>query len=151
MMRNRVKLTEDERRKFDDIGLDEINQLTDMPSLQKLMQYMEYVPDSSHHCYFFLLAYFSFALSSLVVPTTTDRQQLFSRSKTCVTLRHHMGMYIIFSQGRVMTTDRRDMYRPRGKPHGASAATLPSSRDHEAAKPPTPPFVFVTPSCQTLR
>lgn len=46
MKRNRVKLTDDERRKFDDIGLDEINQLTDMPSLQKLMQYMEYVPDS---------------------------------------------------------------------------------------------------------
>jgi hypothetical protein len=41
MKRNRIQLTEDERRKFDDIGLDEINQMTDTPALQKLAHYME--------------------------------------------------------------------------------------------------------------
>ena len=43
MKRNRVKLTEDERKKFDDIGLDEINEMTDVNSLRRLMQYMECV------------------------------------------------------------------------------------------------------------
>ena len=44
MKRNRIKLTEDERKKFDDIGLDEINEMTNMNSLKRLMQYMECVP-----------------------------------------------------------------------------------------------------------
>jgi hypothetical protein len=43
MKRNRVRLTDDERRKFDDVGLDDINAMTDPATLQKLMQYMECV------------------------------------------------------------------------------------------------------------
>lgn len=46
--RNRVRLTEDERRKFDDIGLDEINQMTDVSALNKLRRYMECVPENRH-------------------------------------------------------------------------------------------------------
>jgi|AntAceMinimDraft_5_1070358.scaffolds.fasta_scaffold204206_2 hypothetical protein len=53
MRRNRVTLTEAERIKFNDIGLDDINQMTHVPSLQKLMHYMEYVPrvdlSTTHH------------------------------------------------------------------------------------------------------
>ena len=56
MKRNRIKLTEDERKKFDDIGLDEINEMTDMNSLRRLMQYMECVPSI---CFFFLSLFFS--------------------------------------------------------------------------------------------
>ncbi|EEH55825.1 uncharacterized protein MICPUCDRAFT_47764, partial [Micromonas pusilla CCMP1545] len=41
MKRNRVRLTDDERRKFDDVGLDDINAMTDPATLHKLMQYME--------------------------------------------------------------------------------------------------------------
>ena len=43
MKRNRVRLTDDERRKFDDVGLDDINAMTDPATLHKLMQYMECV------------------------------------------------------------------------------------------------------------
>ena len=53
MKRNRIKLTEDERKKFDDIGLDEINEMTDMNSLRRLMQYMECVPSPSPSIFFF--------------------------------------------------------------------------------------------------
>ena len=53
MKRNRIKLTEDERKKFDDIGLDEINEMTDMNSLRRLMQYMECVPSPSPSTFFF--------------------------------------------------------------------------------------------------
>ena len=36
-----VALTEDERKKFDDIGLDDINAMTDVCQLNKLAKYME--------------------------------------------------------------------------------------------------------------
>ena len=38
-----VALTEDERKKFDDIGLDDINAMTDVNQLNKLAKYMECV------------------------------------------------------------------------------------------------------------
>ena len=38
-----VALTEDERKKFDDIGLDGINAMTDINQLNKLAKYMECV------------------------------------------------------------------------------------------------------------
>jgi len=38
-----VALTEDERKKFDNIGLDDINAMTDVNQLNKLAKYMECV------------------------------------------------------------------------------------------------------------
>jgi hypothetical protein len=42
--KSRLGLTEDERKRFDDVGLDQINQMTDVKELHRLMQYMECVP-----------------------------------------------------------------------------------------------------------
>ena len=42
--KSRLGLTEDERKRFDDIGLDQINQMSDVKELHRLMQYMECVP-----------------------------------------------------------------------------------------------------------
>jgi|TARA_B110000977_G_scaffold198372_1_gene283093 hypothetical protein len=36
-----ARLTAEERRKFDDVGLDDINAMTDLTQLNKLARYME--------------------------------------------------------------------------------------------------------------
>lgn len=136
MMRNRVKLTEDERRKFDDIGLDEINQLTDMPSLQKLMQYMEYVPDSLHHCYFFLSCLFF--LCSLVTCCTDDDGSptiIFSIQDMCHSSSPYGYVYYLLSGSRDDHRSAGHVPTAREAPWGVSrdVALLKGSRSSETS------------------